>query len=87
MSLGADAGAGECAADRGVGRGDVRVGAVVDVEQRALRAFEQDVAAVLAHVVQDGGDVVDHRADVFAPGERFVEHGLVVDRLRPSATG
>ena len=37
----ADAGAGERAADGGVGRGDVRIGAVVDVEQRALRAFEQ----------------------------------------------
>ena len=28
----------------GVGRGDERIGAVVDVEQHALRAFEQDLA-------------------------------------------
>jgi hypothetical protein len=60
---------------------------VIDIEQRALRAFEQDVAAFLAHVVQDGGDVVDHRADVFAPGERVVEHGSGNRPARPSATG
>src|SRR6185312_13420305 len=58
------AGAGQRAADGGVAGGDVRVGAVVDVQQRALRALVQDVAAALAHVVQDGGDVVDQRADV-----------------------
>ncbi len=54
---------------------------MVDVEQRALRAFIQDVAAVLAHVVQDGGDVVDQRADVLAPGQRVFQHGVVIDRL------
>ncbi len=35
----------------------------------------------LAHVVKDRGDVVDHRTQVLAPGERFVEDGLVIDRL------
>jgi hypothetical protein len=35
---------GACAGD-GVRRGDEGIGAVIDVEQRALRAFEQDAAA------------------------------------------
>ena len=38
----ADAEPGADAADRRVRRGDVGIGAVIDVEQRALRAFEQD---------------------------------------------
>jgi hypothetical protein len=54
---------------------------VVDVEQRALRTLIQDVTTFLAHVVQDGGDVIDHRADELAIGQRVVQHGLEVDRL------
>ena len=41
----AEAGAGRGGAGDGVGRGDERIGAVIDVEQHALRAFEQDAAA------------------------------------------
>src|SRR5690606_27933815 len=44
------AGAGQCAADGGVGAGDVGIGAVVDVQQRALRAFVQHLLALLAQV-------------------------------------
>jgi hypothetical protein len=36
----------------GVGRGDERIGAVIDVEQHALRALEQDARARLARLVQ-----------------------------------
>src|SRR6185437_9710214 len=75
------AGAGQRATDRGVARRDIGIGAVVDVEQRALRALVQDVAAFLAHVVQDGGNVVDQRTNVLAPGQRIVQYLLVVDRL------
>jgi hypothetical protein len=60
------------------------IGAVVDVEQRALRALEQHLLALLAQLVQDAGDVVLHRLDVLAEGQRLVEHLLVVDRARPS---
>ena len=42
---GPEARAGRRVAGHAVARGDVRVGAVVDVEQRALRAFEQQVGA------------------------------------------
>jgi hypothetical protein len=62
----ADAGAGQRAADGGVGRGDVGIGAVVDVEQRALRALEQHRLPCLAQVVQDAGHVGLHRLDVLA---------------------
>jgi hypothetical protein len=42
------------------------IGAVVDVEQRTLRAFEQHALALLAQLVKDAGDVGLHRLDVFA---------------------
>ena len=42
--------AGGGAADR-VRAGDERIGAVIDIEQHALRAFEQDPRACLAHFV------------------------------------
>ncbi|KAG0927778.1 hypothetical protein G6F31_017929 [Rhizopus arrhizus] len=71
--IGADAGTGQCATDGGVGAGDVRVGAVVDVQQCALRTFEQHALTLLAQVVQDAGHVGLHRLHVFAEGERFVE--------------
>src|SRR5262249_17887031 len=62
----AHAGAGAGATDGGVGRGHERIGAVVDVEQRALRAFKKYTFAVFAQAMQRGGDVVDHRLDVVA---------------------
>src|SRR5690606_26385353 len=48
----ADTGAGQRAADGGVGAGDVGIGAVVDVEQRTLRAFVQHALTLLAQVVE-----------------------------------
>ena len=72
------------AADGGVGRGDVGIGAVVDVEQRTLRAFEQHALALLAQLVEDAGDVGLHRLDVLAEGERLVERLLEVDRFDAS---
>ena len=64
----------------GVGRGDERVGAVVDVEQHALRAFEQDAAAGAARFVE----VAPHRAgegqhEIGDRGEVAAE-ALAVDR-------
>src|SRR5690606_25945317 len=77
----ADAGAGERAADGGVGTGDVGIGAVVDVEQGALGAFEQHLLPLLAQLVEDAGDVVLHRLDVVAEGQRLVIGLLEVDRI------
>ena len=68
-------------------RGDVRIGAVVDVEQRALRAFEQHALALLAQLVKDAGDVGLHRLDVFAEGQRLVERLLEVDRVDAQVLG
>src|SRR5690606_26921961 len=49
----AHAGTGQCSAHGGVGAGDVGIGAVVDVQQRTLRAFEQYALAGLAQLVED----------------------------------
>ena len=46
-----------CAARRGVGRRDVGVRAVVEVEERRLRTFEQDVGIALQTVVQQADRV------------------------------
>src|SRR5690606_39522291 len=56
----AEAGTGGGAAGGGAGAGHVRVGAVVDVQQRALGALEHDVGAGLAQLVPARGDVGDH---------------------------
>src|SRR5690606_3492299 len=77
--VGADPGAGQRAAGGRVGGRDVGIGAVVDVQQRALRAFEQHAPALLAQVVQDAGDVALHRLDVLAEGQRLVERLLEID--------
>ena len=50
--------AGADAADRGVRRGDERIGAVIDVEQRALRAFEQHRLPVGASPASSSSDDV-----------------------------
>src|SRR5699024_10084238 len=57
------AGAGGGAAGGGVGRGDIRIGAVVDVQQRALCALEQQALALLLQLVQDHADVDDQRLE------------------------
>ena len=49
---GAEAGAGGRRARDRVRRGDERIGAVIDVEQHALRAFEQDAAAARPRLVE-----------------------------------
>ena len=54
----AEARAGRGLAGDGVGGGDERIGAVVDVEQRALRALEQDALAGAALVVEQAPDGV-----------------------------
>ena len=57
----ADPAAGARAARDRVGRGHVRVAAVVEVEQRALRALEQDVVAAPERVLDEPRRVVEVR--------------------------
>ena len=63
----AEAGAGRRLRRHGVGRGDERIGAVVDVEQRALRAFEQDALALAPLAVEQRARPCRHKA---APSAR-----------------
>ena len=58
------AGAGRRLRRHRVGRGDERIGAVVDVEQRALRALEQDALARAALAVEQRPHVVDVGQDL-----------------------
>ena len=78
----ADAGAGGSLAGDAVRRGDEGIGAVVDVEQRALRAFEEQVAARLVDGIQGVRNVDDHRLDHLGVGHRLREDGFVIDGLR-----
>ena len=72
--------AGADAADRRVRRGDVRIGAVIDVEQRALRAFEQDRLAVAHRLRQQQRDVAHHRPHPLAVRQQLRQHRLPVHR-------
>ena len=54
---------------------------MIDIEQRTLCAFVEDMVATPACVVEQGRDVIDHRAQVFAVFERLVEHHLIVDAV------
>ena len=45
---------------------------MVDVEQGALRAFEEHALALLAQVMQDAGDIGLHGLHEFAECERIV---------------
>ncbi|MNG62431.1 hypothetical protein D3C79_206340 [compost metagenome] len=59
----ANAGTSGHATGGGVGAGHVRVGTVVDVEQRTLGAFEHDVFAGATQVVQLSGNVEHQRLE------------------------
>ena len=63
----ADAATGARAAGDRIGRGDERVAAVVEVEQRALRALEQDVLAAAEGRLDQPGRVVEMVAQALAP--------------------
>ncbi len=61
-----EARAGGRAARRGVGGSDERIGAVIDVEHRALRAFEQHIGALLAQLGQLLRHIHHQRLDALA---------------------
>ena len=73
----AEAGAGRRLRRHRVGRGDVRISAVVDVEQRALRALEQNALALAPLGIEQRPDRIHVRQDLAARRRR--------DRRRPPA--
>src|SRR5690606_27465382 len=56
-------------------------GAVVDIQQRALRTFEHDARALLAQLVQPRRDVGDQRLEDLRVAQRLVQRLLEIDRL------
>lgn len=48
-------------AGHGIGRGHEGIGAVVDIQMRALRAFKEDVAALALHFLQTGLHICEVR--------------------------
>ena len=85
--LHADAGAGNGAAGGAVGRRHVRIGAVVDVEQRRLGALKQQVLALVDHVVEQQARLGDVGAQALGHRQVLVANlvhgvgGQVVDEL------
>jgi hypothetical protein len=67
----------------GIGRSHVRISAVIDVEKRALRAFEQNLLPSLKRAMQINDRVCDKRPQLFAGGEISLVDFAVVDRLCP----
>ena len=59
------------AAGGGVGRGDERIGAVVDVEEGRLGALQHDVAAGVEGLVHELDGVADHRRQAGATSSRY----------------
>src|SRR3546814_3189882 len=81
---GAHAGAGSRAAGDGVRRGDIGIGAVVDVEHDALPALETDAAAAAARLVEALPDAVGEGQDTRRQREQAGDD-LVGGELRPSS--
>ena len=87
MSFGPTPGAGAGRGADRVRRGHERIGAVVDVQQRALGALEDDAAAGVQHVPRELGRVGDVLRDPVPVGQVVLGHRLQVElgRLRVRA--
>ena len=79
------AGAGRRLRRHGVGRGDVGIGAVVDVEQRALRALEQDALALAALEVEQPPHRFGVRQKLRRQRGQFLQDSGAVDFLEIEA--
>ena len=66
-----------------VRRGDERIGAVIDVEQRALRTFEQDALALAALLIEQRPHRIHERQHGGRHGLEFLAHLPRVDRIEP----
>jgi hypothetical protein len=80
---GVDGFGGEASADgesgAAVGGGDVGDGAVVDVEEDGVGAFEEEAFFVFDGLVEEFGGVGDEGAELFAAGAVLLEHGVPVE--------
>ena len=65
-----------------VAGGDKRIRAVVDIEQRTLRALEQEVVAGGLRLVQEPRHIRHHRPDALGKSQRFLERLAKIDRRR-----
>ena len=54
---------------------------MINIEQRALSTFKQQILSGLVGRVQGGRNVNDHRLDEFGIGHRLRKHSFVIDRL------
>jgi hypothetical protein len=75
---GADAGAGGRRRGSGVGRGDVRIGAMIDVQQHALRTLEKHRTLRVHPLVQQRRDVRHQPAEHLPQRPAFVQHLRVI---------
>ena len=78
---GTHAGAGGSAAGRRRRRSDKRIGAVIDVEHGALRAFEHHAAALGKNRVEQAAGVGDKGAHLFGRGGVLVVHFGGIERI------
>ncbi len=78
-----DAATGAGAAGDRIGRGDVRIAAVVDVEERALGSLEDDVVSTSKGVLDQPGGVGQVGSQALAPGHRLGDQRFGVEGRRP----
>src|SRR6478609_8936323 len=71
-----------CSTRDAIARCDVRVGAMIDVEERALRTFEQKIEACLLRVIEQPRNIGEHRPYTRSKREGVVTRFLKVDNRR-----
>ena len=81
-----DPGARAGAAGSGVRRSHKGIGALVDVQQGALRPLEQDVAAGPAIVVQERDDIGHEGQNSLPESQQALQRLLEIHRLAPEVT-
>ena len=79
-----DLGRGHPAADtrsgsRGIGRGDIRVGPVVEIQEGALRAFEEHLGAIGQRILDQPGRIGHQAAEGLSPADGLAVQGIDVE--------
>src|SRR3990167_1937384 len=68
-------------AGAGIGGSDIKIGAVVDIQQRALRAFEHHALAVAPVLIQQLGNIRHQRAQALGQLQAFRKRFSVIHRV------
>src|SRR4051812_10961932 len=76
-----NAGPGARSTGGGIGRSDVGIRAVIDVEKSSLCAFKKDFLSALQSVMKINDGVRDKRTQFRASGEITLVHLFVIDRF------